>query len=209
MNTAGISALTFKQKGRQAPRAVIWLALLGLGMVLYFFVIEPLLDRYSKDSALAATREARLREYAKAGERLRAAGQTVSLGVRKFGELAMPGDPQKRPLELNQAVDGILRDKNITDVTSTTRNTPMNQGALPAHLGKDAKLERVVKKLSFAATPENFANALAALEQHPLVATISELRVRQGDGDDKADRKLRIDMDVETWVRAAKGGGGS
>ncbi len=197
---------------RGIPRAVVWLLLLCAALGLYLFVIEPGLDRYTKDSALAATREARLREYARSGDRLRTAGQAVSLGVRKFGEIAMPGDPQKRPLEFGSVVDDILRNNQITDVTSSTRSSPMNTGALPTYVkglgggggaSREAKVERVVKKLSFAATPEQFASALAELEKHPLVVTISDLRVRQGDGDDKADRKLRIDMDVETWVSAA------
>jgi hypothetical protein len=209
-----VLAIKRKQSGERVPRAVLWLALLGIALALYFFVIEPGLDRYSKDAALASTRETRLRDYAKSGDALRAAGQTVSLGVRKFGEVAMPGDGQKRPLEFNQAVNSILRDNSITDVTTSTRTSPINAGAVASHLGKEAKLERVVTKLSFAATPEQLSAALAALEQHPLVATISELRVRQGDGDNKADRKLLIDMDVETWTQSgassrAKGGQGS
>jgi hypothetical protein len=197
------------------PRAVVWLVLLVVGLGLYLFVVEPGLERYGKDVALAETREARLREYAKAGERFREAGQVVSLGVRKFGEVAMPGDPQRRPLEFGSAMDEILRTNQISDVTTSTRRMPMAQGALPEYVrravggsggsagGANAKVEREVRKMSFAATPEQFASALAAIEQHPLVATISDLRVRHGDGDEKADRKLRIDMDVETWVTAA------
>ncbi|HYF14557.1 MAG TPA: hypothetical protein VD971_05725 [Phycisphaerales bacterium] len=173
-------------------------------LVVYFLVVEPVVTNVSTWNMRAEGDEAKLRDYAKEETRLKAAQNDVNLGTLRFGELAPPGDAQTRPLEFGEALDAILRRHSITDVTASTRTKPMPAGPLAKHYEATHRVEAHVRELTFTATPENFAAALADVERSPLVANISRLQIRQGDPEQLTERLLRVNMSVETWVLEKK-----
>jgi hypothetical protein len=176
----------------------------GVFAALYFAVVEPAVDAINRDAGRSASSEAALVEYARSGGKLKAAGDTVSRGVREFGEVALPGDAQSRPSEFNSAVDAVLSTHGVEGVTSTSRTAPMGNGPLTRYLGTGQRVDRVMKELSFSATPEAFHAVLADLERTPLVASISRVQVRQGDDREKADRLLKVSLSLETWTMNRK-----
>lgn len=170
----------------------------------YFAAIEPAIDAINRDGGKSASNETALIEYARSGGRLRAANETVSRGSREFGEVALPGDPQSRPSEFNSAVDAVLSTHKVEGVTSTSRTAPLATGPLTKYLGTGQKVDRVMKELSFNATPEALHAVLADLERTPQVAAISRVQVRQGDDREKADRLLKVSISLETWTITRK-----
>ncbi len=167
---------------------------------LYFAVIERALDAINRDSGKSTSAESAIAEYARSGGKLRTASESVSRGVRQFGDVALPGDPQSRPSEFNSAVDSVLSKHSVQNITSTSRTSPMSNGPLTKYLGTGQRVDRVMKELSFSATPEAFDAVLADLERTPQVAAISRVQVRQGDDREKADRLLKVSIALETWT---------
>jgi hypothetical protein len=188
------------------PRAFQW-AIYGLfAMAAYFGVVEPVLDRTGEMGGRASALEASLRTYAASKGKLDAAVTTTRTGERQFGELALPADLSKRSTEFSSALDEIMRRHNIANVTSGSRNTALEKGPLVDYYraGNQQRVEKLVKDLTFMATPEQFAAALADMEREPLVTTISRVNVRQTDGQDRFNRMLRVNIAAESWVVVKK-----
>jgi hypothetical protein len=189
---------------RALPLLMRWV-LIGAGVLLaYLYGFEKALDAINKFDTRSERDEGALTTYARSGDAFRQQSEAVSLGARRFGQIALPGDPQSRPSALNQAVDGVLRQHSVSDVTSTSRTSSMSEGPLTRYAGRDQRVERVVKDLSFQCTPEVLHAMLADMERVPEVATISRVQVRQADDRDKANRLLKVTMAVETWTIAPK-----
>ena len=181
----------------------------ALGAVLvagaYFGVVEPVLEKSGEMGGKASALEASLETYAQSKAKLDAAADAVKLGERQFGVLAVPEDPSKRSTEFSSAVDEVMKKHSIDGVTSSNRNTPVDKGPLVTQLAATNRVEKIVKDLTFLATPEQLAGALADLEKEPLVTSISRVSARQSDGQERFDRKLRCSVVVETWVIVKKG----
>jgi hypothetical protein len=102
-------------------------------------------------------------------------------------------------------VDAVLSKHDLREVTTTSRTAPMGANSpLARYLGTGQRVERVMKELSFAATPEVVHGVLSDLERVPEVATISRVQVRQGDDRQKPDRLLVVNVSLETWTIARK-----
>lgn len=188
------------QRWKSLPVVVKFAVGAALFAGLYFAVIERAIDAINRDAGKSASAESALTEYAKSGGKLRTASETTSRGTRQFGDVSLPGDPQSRPSEFNSAVDAVLSKHSVQNVTSTSRTSPMSNGPLTKYLGTGQRVDRVMKELSFSATPEAFDAVLADLERTPQVAAISRVQVRQGDEREKADRLLKISISLETWT---------
>jgi len=193
------------QRFRAMPRSARWLAVFAVGVLAYFFIAEPGIDFFVKqrtrgDGALAA-----LTRYAGADDAFRAAGDTALLGVRHFGEVEYPADPESRSLTFNTVVDDILRKHGITGQTSTNRQTPLGAGGpLVKKVGNDVRVERLTKVLEFEAEPDVLSRILADLEQQPIVATISNLQIRQNEGRDRTSQNVSVSLTVEAWALVRK-----
>lgn len=191
---------------RELPRALQWAMYGLLAMGAYFGVVEPLLDRTGEMGGRASALEASLRTYAASKGKLDAAVSTTKGGERVFGEIALPAELSKRSTEFSSAIDEIMRRHSIQNVTSGSRNTVLEKGPLVEYFraGNQQRVEKLVKDLTFLATPEQFAAALADLEREPLVTTISRVGVRQTDGQDRFNRMLRVNIAAESWVVVKK-----
>lgn len=190
---------------QRLPRAVQWALLAAIAMVVYFLVVERTLDAINRFAGSSATREAMLASYAKTESDLRAAADTVLLGTKYYGDVAMPGDPEQRALEFNRAVDEILKKHDIREHTSTSRTSPMGPGRLVAKFGGEYRIDRLIKDIQFVADPDAVSGVVADLERNPVVASVSRVQIRQMDARDRSLHQVRANIAAETWLLARKG----
>lgn len=177
----------------------------GVFLVVYFMVIEPVVDATSRRLSACESKAALIATYSKTAQALATAADVRKQGFKKFGAVELPGDPEKRPLEFNQQVDAVLKQHDVRESTSTSRTAPLGGGPLAAKIGSDFRVDRMMRDIQFSAPPEVASAVLADLERLPVLSTISRLQIRTADGKDKEARQVRVTMTVETWLQARKG----
>lgn len=187
------------------PRAARWGLAFVVLLALYFVAIEPAIEWRNRISAGADRDAAMLSRFEAADDTVKRARDTVLTGQFHFGEVEYPGDPETRPLAFNRAVDEVLRKHGVSGQTSTTRTVAMGSGPLTSRVGATHRVERLTRQIEFQAAPEAAAGVIADLEQSPLVATISNVQVRQLDARDKAERAVTTSLTVEAWLLSKKG----
>lgn len=187
------------------PRALRWAVLAGIGVALYFLAVEPLVDQVNRLTSASDSKAATLASHAKSAAALQQDAERVALGVKRFGQVLPPGDPEQRALEFNRAVDEILKTNGVRDHTTTARTSPMGPGPLVAKAGAEFRVDRLIKDIQFSSDPETAAAVIADLERNPAVATVSRLQVRQADSRDKTSRVVRVSLAAEAWLLARKG----
>lgn len=186
------------------PRAARWAVIALLAIGVYFVIIEPGLGAINAAQAKGDDSEAALERFEKGGQAVKDAGDAWALGVRRFGEVDPPGTPDARPLEFDRAVDAVLKKHNITGHTSTTKTAPMGPGPLVTNVGKDKRVDRILKTVEMTADPEAVAAVIADLEATPVVASVSSVTLRQPDSRDKTTRAISASITVESWMIAKK-----
>jgi hypothetical protein len=196
-----VSALT--DRIRALPRATRWGLWAGAIVLSYFVAVEPLLDAINTTNAKAADREGAL--VALARDPLSSQSSDLVLGVKKFGAVELPGDPETRPVAFNRRVVEILAKHNVKNSSSTTRTMPLGNGPLKDAYGESSRIDRQVREIQFDATPEDIAAVVADLESAPEVAAVSRVQLRRGDQQDSAARLLKATISVEAWVAGRKG----
>jgi len=186
------------------PRAARWGILAGGIFVSYFAIVEPMLDAINRANSAADDRATALTSLAKG-----ATGGTseLALGIRKFGDISLPGDPDTRSVALNRRVSDVLKKHNIKDSTSTSRVMPLGQGPLKDVYGESERIDRLIREVVFDATPEDIAGVISDLESSPEVAAISRVQIRRGDNKDTAGRILKATVAAEAWEVVRKGRG--
>lgn len=190
-------------KFRTLPRAARWgVSALGI-LVAYFIIAEPLIDKMNTLNSRADDRVGALvaLTYDPSGS-----AADIALGVRKFGEVLLPGDEQTRSVAFNRRVSSILEKHKIKD-NSTTRKMPLGQGPLKEVYGDVSRIDRLVREVQFEATPEDLAAVIAELESAPEVAAVSRIQIRRGDQKDTAGRILKATVSAEAWIVSEKGRG--
>jgi hypothetical protein len=186
------------------PRAMKW-AIVGLAVILvYFAAVEPMVERINAVASTADGYEAKVLSFTSADGTRKKALQTLELGLRHYGDVAFVGDESTRTLEFNSAVDKVLRQHSVSGSKSSTKNVSLGQGTLSAKLGSDMRVTRVVRDIEFDATPEDVAAVVAALEQTPVVATLSRVSIRAIDGKE-SERLVHATITAEAWISAKKG----
>ncbi|GJQ30890.1 MAG: hypothetical protein HBSAPP03_27740 [Phycisphaerae bacterium] len=191
---------------RGLARPMRWLVWLVVGVVAYFGVIEPMLDRYNKYRNLGDVNLADLERYEGARDLIKRSGDVALLGVAQFGGVEAPGDSVARPLAFDKVVSDILKKHGIAGETITTRTVPLT-GSSPLvkkAAANNERIDRITKVLEFQVDPERLVDVLADLEQSPLVTTISNVQVRQVEVRGQPQRAVNASITVETWVRVKK-----
>jgi len=196
---------TLSDKFASMPRAARWGLVGGAFILAYFIVIEPVVDATSRKASSNESKAAMIATHSKTAAAMQTAAEVRAQGVRKFGLVELPGDPEKRPLEFSQQVDAILKDHGIRESTSTSRTAPLGAGPLAAKIGADFRVDRMMRDIQFACDPDAAAAVIADLERCGIVSTISRLQIRQAEGKDKNAKMVRVTMTVETWLQARKG----
>lgn len=191
---------------QRLPRVARWGVSAALSIGLYFIGMEPTVDQMAKYTSRADADATVLSQYASGGESLKNAARALSVGVRQFGEVKFPADPEQTALELNRTVDEILRKHGIEGVTTTSRVSSMgNKGPFATKMSTTHNVERVIKQVDFEAMPEPAFAVLADLEKSPLVTTISTVQIRQADARDRRNRNVVLSLTIEAWQLAKKG----
>ena len=192
---------TLTDKFRTLPRAGRW----GIGALVllagYFVVVEPLIDKINSINTRADDRVGALVALTHDPS---GSAADIALGVRKFGEVLLPGDEQTRSVAFNRRVSTILDKHKIKD-NSITRKMPLGQGPLKEVYGESTRIDRLVREVQFEATPEDIAAVISELESAPEVAAVSRIQIRRGDQVDTAGRILKVTLSAEAWIVSEKG----
>ncbi len=183
------------------PRAARWGLLFVALLASYFIVIERLIDQINKLNSKADDRIGALVALTHDPS---GSAADIALGVRKFGEVNLPGDEQTRSVAFNRRVSSILEKHKIKD-NSTTRKMTLGQGPLKDAYGDGSRIDRLVREVQFEATPEDISAVIAELENAPEVAAVSRVQIRRGDSRDTAGRILKVTLSAEAWVLSEKG----
>jgi hypothetical protein len=178
-------------------RAIMW-ALAGAGAIgVYFFVLEPGLDIRAVLQARADALAATLAEVQRGAGAAQRDAQTVSLGRRQYGHVALPGDPRERPIEFNRRIAEALREAQVASHESRSRAGSVARGPYQATLEEGERLESVITEIEFQATPEQVSQVVAALELCEEVSAITRIDL---DRAPEGERALSVTLSVETWI---------
>lgn len=178
---------------RSLPRAARWGVLALAGVLAYFVVVEPVVDR---TNAWATRADARADAIAlvRSGP---AEDDAVTLGLKQFGAVLPPGDPRERGDAFRTKVLDVIEKHGVRNHTSTTRNAPLNRGPLLAALAPtNQRVDRLIREIKFEATPETLAAVIADLERTPEVAAVTRVQVRKGEN----GRVVQATIDAEAWI---------
>lgn len=199
--------MTIAERFRSLPRSARWLIWGALGLLAYFVIVEPIVERTSRLRILADSRAGQLAKAHSGAVVLAAAQSDIKAGVQRFGMVELPGEPKERSEAFSRRVGEILQAHGVRP-TSTVKETPLGNGPLLGALGSEYKVDRLVTELQFDASPATVAAVLADLERAPEVAAVSRVQVRKAgpQGDRPVGKVLRTTIAVEAWqlVRKAK-----
>lgn len=191
------------------PRAGQWLVLLGVSLVGYFAVVEPVLDATATARGRVETLRSAIRVGLEGAGGAKSDREAVELGARLFGDARFPGEEKAGSEALSKRVADVLRSHGVREYTQADRRLTLTTGTLTREVGAEHRVERIVKDIQFEASPDALAAVLADLERSPEVSAISRLQFRKagsGAGGRGASAKvLRANMAVETWVTVKKG----
>lgn len=193
---------------KSLPRSVRWLIFAAVGISAYFAVIEPVVEATVKANGRVQAMTARIQSVQAMSRQADDDLQTIALGERLHGPIAIPGPRGERASALNRAVDSALRDAGVTGARTQTIEQNLADGPATQHFGGRGSLVRLVSTVSFDASPEAFSQVLGALESSPDVAGVSRVIVRRSaDG----SRTVSATLSVEAWALGAqaRAGGGS
>lgn len=188
------------------PRAGRW-AVIGLAVVVaYFAAVEPAITMYNGIASEADKRAARLASYAKERAARSNAETTIASGVARYGIVEYPGDPEQRSVAFNKQISEIMTKHGLKE-DSTTRTAALGAGPLLGAVGSDKRVERLVKELTFSATPEKVVAVVNDLEASPIIAAVSKVQIRVPGESERDGRNVRASVAVEAWVVVPKGRG--
>ena len=190
-------------KYRRLPRAGRWGLWALVVVAVSVGLVEPILDRINTVNGKADDRAGALIALAKnpIGEH---ASEMVS-GVRKFGDVLLPGDPDIRSVAFEKRITAVLDKHKIKNNSTTSRTMPLGQGPLRDVYGEGERIDRLVREVQFEGTPEQIAAVVSDLENAPEIAAVSRVQVRRGDQQDTAARMLKVTVAAEAWVVGKKG----
>jgi len=183
---------------RGLPRSGKWLVWAAVLLVAYFGVVEPALDATARlvvrGDQLARRLDAARDDAGERGAQLAA----VQLGASRFGDVALPGDPNLRPADLDARIDEILDARGVASHTVRSSAGRLSEGPLTRALGQDARVQTIGRDVTFTASPEVVTAVLADLERAPEVARIT--RVDLSPADDRASRSVQTAIALEAWA---------
>ncbi len=191
------------------PRAGQWLVMLGVLLVGYFGIVEPVLDATASARARVETLRAAIRSGVDGAGGAKSDRDAVELGARLYGEVRLPGEEKAGSEALSKRVADVLRAHGVREYTQADRRLTLPAGPLTREVGAEHRVERIVKDIQFEASPDALASVLADLERSPEVSAVSRIQFRKagsGSGGRGASAKvLRANMAVESWVLVKKG----
>ena len=200
------------------PRAGRWSVLALVGLVAYFGIAEPLIDRWNVWSLKADSTEAELRKWVEDASARKQAAERVELGVRTFGTVNSPTTLAQASQALLDRIGKVAKARNVSEFEVAERGLDLQRGPLSATLPRGMKVRKIIRQVSFVASPDTVAGVLSDLEKSPEVSSVSRVFVQnaQATGGARSSstttgRVVRATLSVETWAlvsddRRAEGG---
>lgn len=194
--------MSLTDRYRELPRAGRWgLWALG-GLVFYFLVVEVAVERWSTWTAQASAAEARLIDWSGSSDARKADESTVMNGTRLFGQVSFPGPEAERSQALRARIAEVLKKHGIREYEERGREFLLERGPLATAVGTGSRVRRIVRDVTFEATPDTMTLILADLERTPEVSGVSGVSIRKTTGSGNrggSSRNLSIRIAVETW----------
>jgi hypothetical protein len=172
------------------------------GLAFYFLVVEVALDRWSAWSGAADQREAVLRDWTGNSAAREADENTVMNGTRVFGVAGFPGPEGERSQALRSAIAATLQKHGVREYDERGREAILKSDALAAAVGSGTRIKRIVRDVTFEASPDTMTQIVADLEKSADVSAVSRVFVRKttGSGNRGASTKnLNITLSIEAW----------
>ena len=187
----------------ELPRAARWLVAFGLAMVAYFAIVEPVIDVTLRIGERADRQRQKLEAYDRRLDLVSRESTELALGLRRFGDVAMPGAPERRPGELNARIAQILRANDVSGHTTRASAGTLRPGPLSEITGEGGRIGTRVTEIQFTASPEQVVRVLADLEQSPVVAAITAVDLAPAD--DRRTRTVEATITAEAWTLPERG----
>lgn len=189
---------------RALPRALRWLVMAGAVFVLYFIVVEPMLDLTATMQIRADRLATGLVEQAEARREATGVGQALALGTVRYGAVLGPGGPE-RSGELNARVEQILGEHRVTGRRISVRaGVALGRNAMAGAIPETRQVERIILDIDFESTPETAFDVISAMERAPEIAAVGRVQIRRLDRGE--GRLVQVSLSPEAWVLAPKGG---
>ncbi len=190
--------MTLRDRFQTLPRAARWLILAGVGLALYFPLIDAPLAWWSELDQRADAMEASLQVFAAGASPSLA--EDLELGAARHGRLAPPAGRAQASERLDRAISAVFEARGVSDYSVTSRSLPMPAGDLSRLLGRP--LERLVREIQFEAPEDSALSIVADLERSEAIYRATGLQVQRLDD----AGILRVRITIEGWALADGGG---
>ncbi len=202
--------MTLLARFQSFPRAIRWAILGAAVIILYFAVVEPVLDLTNRFSAKADLLAASLRKIRALQSADSDQGRVLASGQASFGTPLLPIDPANTPDAIHHLVDRVLETQGVSVRTTNERRIPLRDEEFNILAGGAGSIDRFILDVTFDATPETVTAIVAQLEQSPQVAAVSRVEVRRPEagrsgssGAAPAGRTVKATVSSEAWIVAA------
>jgi len=191
VNAPAASSNSLRTRYHALPRALKWLVWLGVGLVAYFAILDPVLKTMTElhdrsEQALAAIR--RYREPDPDNRNM------IRDGHKRWGDVLLPGADQSRVLEAKNAMLGVLEKHRLTGNYSMTERSPSKLKGTES-TASGVEYWRGPIELKFSAAPHVALAVIADLEMVPSIAQIASVRIRRHT--DKAE--VEVTLVADAW----------
>lgn len=174
------------------PRSMKWLIWLGVVVVVFLLVVEPMLASMSNLNAETEDTLAAVDEIENRDRTL----ETRQRIEEHFGQPRLVSADDLR--SLGPRVRGVLNDNGITAPRISAPDAESFDIPDLGDTGSSIRLQRATVTAQFVAAPEVLTSILEELEADPRVARIPELTARKL----ARDRALDVSLVVESWSTA-------
>lgn len=175
---------------RSWPRAMRWVAWATVFVVAYIVADELVLKKTNELLVKADAIEAKLNQYATLDEDTI---EFVEAGHARWGAVTLTDAYGKN--QLFTLCRQILTDEGVTPTLEDGQNRKLATG------NDELNITAAPVVVQFRAAPNVVTAALARLEQSPIVARVSDVRIRRLSDEPLLD----VTLTVETWIDESKG----
>ncbi len=176
------------------PRAMRWAVATALGLVLFFLWNEVVFPKTQEWATQAAAIEDRL-AVIQASEMLDFQGRSMREVVSGIGEVDLPTTEAEAKQSLREAINEVLKDYAVTKDQIIIRNGSKLRGRPLPTIARGKQVKRLDGVLQFIADDNLVLPFIAALEAHPAIEAVNEVRLgKTGNG-----RKMQVKLSLEAW----------
>lgn len=194
--------MSMAERYRELPRAGRWGVWAVAGIAFYFLVVEVAIERWSSWTAQAEQKEASIRELIDSTSSREAEENTVMNGTKVFGKVSFPGPESERSQALRSRIADVLKKHAVTEYDERGRELLLERGPLATAVGTGSRVRRIVRDVTFEATPDVMTLIVSDLERASEVSGVSRVFVRKVTGSGNrgsSSKKLSVTLSIEAW----------